>query len=145
MGGPPDLPEAPSSEPREWQECGECSRADYFRMTLRESDKEALSPCPKCGQPPRCRAGSATEDGHCPRPATTTHGIGLCCGQHYRAFELSCDLDEWGAARDHLGHLCALAKSFGNFALEEVLDVAWAEAEMRIAAIEAEREILWCW
>lgn len=141
----PELPEAPFSEPREWTECGECARAGYFRMTLNESDEEALAPCPVCKQPPRCHAGSATEDRHCPRPATTTHGIGLTCGQHYRAFELECDEDEWIAAKRQLRQLCGLAKEVGNAALEEVLDIAWAETELRIAVIQGEQEILWSW
>ena len=60
---------------------------------------------------------SAMEDRHCPRPATTTHGVGLTCGQHYRAFELECDEDEWLQAKKQLRHLCGLAKSAGNSAL----------------------------
>lgn len=141
----PGFSEAPFSEPREWTDCGECAEARDFFRALTDKDEDALAPYPKCGQPPRCFAGSAPEDRHCPRPATTSHGIGLCCGQHFRAFELECDEDEWTQAKRHLRHLCGLAKSVGNSALEEVLDLAWAETEMRIAAIEAEQELLWSW
>ncbi len=40
-------------------------------------------------------------------------------------------------------HFCGLAKSSGNFALQDAMDLAWAVCEMRIASLETERAMIW--
>jgi hypothetical protein len=80
------------SEPREWQECEWCQDDPWHRFFNGEDQLDALGPCPMCGQPPRCRVGSATKDRHCPRPATVPlgrDGRPDMCGQHWQANEVS--------------------------------------------------------
>lgn len=135
--------EAPFSEPREWARCGECmgDRGNFVARFWQE-EEEALASCPKCGQPPRCETGAAA-DHRCPRPATGKYGGGLLCGQHLRSHDIFYDLDEWGIAREQMKHFCGLAKSWGNFALVDAMDLAWAECEMRISTLEAEQAMVW--
>ena len=134
--------EAPFTEPREWSECACCRAGDWNRECC---GKPAFMPCPECGQPPRCGIGKYSAK-RCERPASVDPfggGSVVLCGQHFRAHDLGCERDEWEAAREHVGHLCALARSVGNWALEHAMDLAWAECEMRVASIEAELRTIW--
>ena len=137
---------APFSEPREWQDCAYCRAGSWDRYFRGDDPETAFAPCPECSQPPRCGIGSAIEGRHCPRPGTVQmfkdsgHTI---CGQHYRAQHAHAELGEWTEARKFVGLLAKQAEVIGLNALCDVMDLAWAECEMRIEGAKRELRLIW--
>jgi hypothetical protein len=128
-------------EPREWTDCAYCRTGTFDR---RAADLPPLSPCPECGQPPRCRFGAAV-DGHCERPATVKVFDGfVSCGQHIRDHDLSCEEEEWQRAQKMVDLLYQQAEEMGNNALIETMELAEEMCAARVNTIAAERaEIPW--
>ncbi len=132
-------------EPREWEECAYCRNGAWERYFGGEDPLEAFLPCPECGQPPRCHAGSKT-DRWCERPGTV-QAFGrsgfVICGQHFRNNELCCELEEWEQAREHVGAFSRQADLIGGV-LSEAMDLTADLCDAKIASIEAElSEIPW--
>ena len=139
---------APFSLPREWADCACCRAGNWKRYFDGDDPEAAFAPCPECSQPPRCRAGSATKDRHCPRPGTIQpwgNTGRVICGQCYRLHELACDEGEWQDAREQLTAFRRLAEVNGNGALVSAMDLAYAEAEMRLASIERDTRLVEEW
>lgn len=130
------------SEPRTWRECPECGDDSWRRYFKSVDPSEAFAVCPACNQPPRCTFGAGRGE-RCPREATEPKRYSMApfmCDLHDRWQQLNFDKEEWEMAQWFLHHYAALAKEIGNWALEEALDVAYAQTEMSIHRIEREHE-----
>ncbi|MCA1716003.1 MAG: hypothetical protein LC781_03790 [Actinobacteria bacterium] len=75
-------------------------------------------------QPLRCRAGSSTQDGGCPRDATTwMHPEDRdypMCGEHARANELWLECNEWSVAEEITGDWLRVARAWKSYELERL-------------------------
>jgi hypothetical protein len=94
---------------------------------------------------PRCRAGTKT-DHPCENEASVDpFGTGdyFVCEQHHRYQELSNEQMEWNIARDYVTGFAEIAKVVDLDALNSAIDLAWAECEMRLSVLEAERRRVW--
>ncbi len=94
---------------------------------------------------PKCQVGSKTGR-RCENEASIDpFGMGeyFICEQHHRLSELSSEEGEWHIARDYIAGFAKLAKVIDVDPLNSVIDLAWAECEMRLSVLEAERERLW--
>lgn len=131
---------APFSEPREWRECPCCRAGNWNRAACGE---DPLTPCPECGQPPRCTWGQRS-DRQCPRPATTELlDRPFLCGQHQRECDLAHEKEEWEIAGEYVEGFRKLAEKLCNWAILDALDLAWPECQMRQASAEAEQAMIW--
>jgi hypothetical protein len=65
------------------------------------------------------------------------------CEQHYRLSELSSEETEWRIARDYVAGFAKIAKVVDLDPLNSVMDLAWAECEMRLSALEGEQRMVW--
>ena len=92
-----------------------------------------------------CQVGSKTEN-PCENEATVDpFGLGepFLCSQHFEDKNLTDQQNEWEIARDYVAGFAGLAKVIDLDPLNSVIDLAWAEVEMRFSVIEAERGMLW--
>ena len=65
------------------------------------------------------------------------------CERHARQLDLSHDLEEFEIAREYVAGFAKVAEASSCRRLMELMDLAWAECEMRCSVIEAERGMLW--
>ncbi len=82
----------------------------------------------------------------CPNEATEPYcgsGEPDVCERHRRDLDLAYEHEEFEIAREYIVGFAEIAKASGCRALRGVVDLAWAECEMRIAVIEAERRMVW--
>lgn len=94
---------------------------------------------------PRCRVGTKT-DHPCENEASVDpFGMGeyFICEQHHRLSELSNEEMEWNIARDYVAGFAKIANVVDLGPLNTVIDLAWAECELRLSALEAERRMVW--
>jgi hypothetical protein len=92
-----------------------------------------------------CTMGSRTR-----RPCENEATVAYCgsgkpdvCEQHARDLDLAHDLEEFEIARDYVAGFAKVAEASACRRLMELMDLAWAECEMRLSVIEAERGMLW--
>ena len=94
---------------------------------------------------PKCQVGSKT-DHPCENEASVDpFGTGeyMVCEQHYKLSEISNEECEWSIAREYVGGFAKLAKVIDVDPLNSVIDLAWAECELRLSALEAQRKMVW--
>ena len=65
------------------------------------------------------------------------------CEQHALALNLAHDLEEFEIARDDVSGFAKVAQASGGRKLTDLMDQAWAECEMHLSVIEAERGMVW--
>jgi hypothetical protein len=80
----------------------------------------------------------------CTRPATVGYGGGepRVCEKHARDLDLSWETEDHEFAREYLAGFALIAKASGVRALQELVELASAEGELRLAAMEAERRVI---
>jgi hypothetical protein len=94
---------------------------------------------------PKCQVGRKT-DHQCENEASIDpFGMGeyFICEQHYKLSQISNEESEWSIARDYVAGFAQLAKVIDVDPLNSVIDLAWAECELRLASLEAERKMVW--
>jgi hypothetical protein len=65
------------------------------------------------------------------------------CERHARELDLAHDCEEFEIARDYVAGFAKVAQASACRKLIVMMDLAWAECEMRLSVIEAERETVW--
>lgn len=94
----------------------------------------------------QCRVGSATSD-QCDNEATVDPfrlGDGpILCEPHFRDHELSNAECEWKITREYLEGFAKIAQAVNIQPLDDIIDMAWAECEMRLSVLGAERRMVW--
>jgi len=92
-----------------------------------------------------CAMGSRTRR-QCEYEATVPYcGSGKpdVCERHARELDLAHDCEEFELARDYVAGFAKVAQASACRKLIVMMDAAWAECEMRLSVIEAERETVW--
>jgi hypothetical protein len=92
-----------------------------------------------------CAMGSRTR-----RPCEYEATVPYCgsgepdvCERHARELDLAHDCEEFEIARDYVAGFAKVAQASACRKLIVMMDLAWAECEMRLSVIEAERETVW--
>jgi hypothetical protein len=92
-----------------------------------------------------CAMGSRTR-----RPCEYEATVPYCgsgkpdvCERHARELDLAHDCEEFEIARDYVAGFAKVAQASACRKLIVMMDAAWAECEMRLSVIEAERETVW--
>lgn len=124
---------------RIWVGCPRCEDDPWRRYFDGEDPETAFSPCPECGEPPRCIAGRVT-DTPCPRVAQVYEETGWprTCELHTKAHELD---DELGMLRESLAYLELWLKQAELTRLDPLIESMCfirAECELEIARAHSE-------
>lgn len=93
----------------------------------------------------QCQIGRKT-DNPCENDATIDllrMGTPTLCEQHSKDIELSDEESEWRITRQYIQGFAKIAEVVDIQPLDDIMDAAWAECEMRLSVLGAERRMVW--